>query len=455
MSIPLLLLALLPVGTPGAFHELHADHAEASSYLKSNWNKYEENYHPTYVLDGDPKTAWVEGKADEGVGESITIPLSTLSSARALKLRIKNGYQRSAKLLAANAAPARITVIVKGANGEESARTTATLAKKMGAQDVVVDVGGKPVASVTLVVDSVTPGTVYTDTCISDIAVFVDSVVPHNAKAENAKLAAAKAWRTERVERAKYFARLPPDFAFSSSTFDTVNTHDDSRTLLSDVPVDDTIKAGTVAMVNANHPLLAALTTAQRVQVDELVRVRAKPATKRLEFARKLAPLPEGLEYGGRLLPGLNAFLVRSGVVWADVVNADGERAKRRVPGVNQDVTVSDAVVDGDAVFVRLRADLTERVPTTQSAEWLLRYEGKLLRSVVALETTTWDDGGERTSRRSIVFLSLERGGAGTIERVRKDEVYFDCDQTCSAHAWSETLVAMTPEVAAARAAQQ
>jgi hypothetical protein len=451
MSLPLLLLVLLPAG----FRQLYADHAEASSYLRSNWNKYEENYHPTYVLDGDPKTAWVEGKTDEGVGESITIPVSTVSSAKAVKLSIKNGYQKSPKLLAANAAPARITVILKDADGHESARTAATLKKTMGEQDVVVEVGGKPVASVTIVVDSVTAGTVYKDTCISDIAVFVDSVVPYNAKAETAKLAAARAWRKERVERAKYFAKLPPDFAFSSSMFDSTAPEEDSRTLLSNVEIDDTIKAGMVAMVNANHPMLAALTKGQRAALDELVRVRSKPATTRLEFSSKLAPLPEGLEYNGRLLPGLNAFLVRSSVVWADAVKANSEQPKRKVPGVYQDVTVSDAVVDGDLVFVRLRATVGERVIGTQTAEWLLRYEGTLLRSVVALQTVKWDeeeagdDGVDGTSR-SIVFLSLERNSAGVIERVRKDEVLFSCERTCDATAWAETTAAVAPEVAAA-----
>ena len=37
--------------------QLHSPEAVATSYLKSNWNRFEENYHPNYVLDGDPKTA--------------------------------------------------------------------------------------------------------------------------------------------------------------------------------------------------------------------------------------------------------------------------------------------------------------------------------------------------------------------------------------------------------------
>ncbi len=126
-----------------------------------------------------------------------------------------------------------------------------------------------------------------------------------------------------------------------------------------------------------------------------------------------------------------------------------------------QDVTVSDAVVDGDLVFVRLRATVGERVIGTQTAEWLLRYEGRLLRSVVALETVKWDeetagdDGadGVSSTTRSIVFLSLLHNSAGVIERIRKDIVSFGCERTCAASAWTETTAAIAPEVAAANAA--
>lgn len=53
----------------GAFKRLYTDGASATSYLQNNWNRYTENYHPSYALDDDPKTAWVEGAEGDGHGE--------------------------------------------------------------------------------------------------------------------------------------------------------------------------------------------------------------------------------------------------------------------------------------------------------------------------------------------------------------------------------------------------
>ena len=84
---PALLAVLLFASSAFAdFKRLHAERATASSFLESNWNKYQENYHPTYVLDDDAKTAWVEGADGDGVGESLTVQLSALKSAKALRL---------------------------------------------------------------------------------------------------------------------------------------------------------------------------------------------------------------------------------------------------------------------------------------------------------------------------------------------------------------------------------
>ena len=47
---------------------LYSDRVEASSFLWTDWNKFQENYHPNYILDGDPATAWVEGADSSGAG---------------------------------------------------------------------------------------------------------------------------------------------------------------------------------------------------------------------------------------------------------------------------------------------------------------------------------------------------------------------------------------------------
>ena len=58
----------------GDIKQLHAATAESTSFLKSSWNKYNENYHPNYVLDDNPKTAWVEGAEGNGEKENHIRP---------------------------------------------------------------------------------------------------------------------------------------------------------------------------------------------------------------------------------------------------------------------------------------------------------------------------------------------------------------------------------------------
>src|SRR5262249_19206320 len=65
-----------PSAPPRAWKQLRSASASATSFLQNNWNRFEENYHPSYVLDENPATAWVEGAAGFGTDESITIPLS-------------------------------------------------------------------------------------------------------------------------------------------------------------------------------------------------------------------------------------------------------------------------------------------------------------------------------------------------------------------------------------------
>ncbi|AKJ05944.1 hypothetical protein ATI61_110310 [Archangium gephyra] len=217
---PLLLTVLLPsLAAAGGFQRLHAEQASATSFLKSNWNKYEENYHPSYVLDDDVKTAWVEGAEGDGLGESLTIPVSDLKSARAIRLVLFNGYQKSKALLSANSAPRQLTVTVRGPGGQESAKTQLTLERKMGPQSFDLPVTGA-VAEVVLTIDSVHPGSKYKDTCVSDVQVFVDSEVPYNAAVEKGKREALLQWKKERLEAAKYFARLPKTYPFASTRFE-------------------------------------------------------------------------------------------------------------------------------------------------------------------------------------------------------------------------------------------
>lgn len=216
MLFPLVVLALLPAD----MNELFAEEATASSYLKSNWNKFSENYHPSYVLDDDPKTAWVEGKDGDGIGESLTIPVSSLKSARSARLRIRNGYQKSKKLFHANAAPKDVEVRLLSSAGVTVTTKKATLSRSMGWQTIDVPTGGQGFAAVELTVSSSYPGKVYKDLCISDVKVLVDSDVAYNAKAERQKKKALLAWKAERLKAAKAFARMPKTWPFAATHFE-------------------------------------------------------------------------------------------------------------------------------------------------------------------------------------------------------------------------------------------
>lgn len=212
--MPAMILFLLAAAP--TYLQLHSDAAQASSFLRSSWNRFEENYHPNYVLDNNPATAWVEGVDGNGEGQRLTLPLSHVSGATALQLRIANGYQKSEALLAANAAPARVRIEVSGESG--SASLEATLERKMGWQ--VVDVplpAGIRFSSVSLTVLSVTPGKSYKDTCISDVQVWVAGNMPYNAVAEAAKHQQALAWIADRVAAANYFAQLPQVYPYQST----------------------------------------------------------------------------------------------------------------------------------------------------------------------------------------------------------------------------------------------
>jgi len=122
---------------------LHSAAATATSFLQNDWNKYEENYHPSYVLDDNPATAWVEGAPGFGEGESITLPLSPIHGARALRLRIWNGYQKSARLWTKNAMPQNVDITILDAKGEAIETVNRSLARVQGPQELVIELPTK------------------------------------------------------------------------------------------------------------------------------------------------------------------------------------------------------------------------------------------------------------------------------------------------------------------------
>ena len=205
----------------GALQPLHSSNAESSSFLKSSWNKYTENYHPNYVLDNNPKTAWVEGVEGNGENEKILIPISSVDKVRTIQLRIRNGYQKSAGLLRANSAPKDVTITLSTRNGAIVEKKKFTLKKTMGWQTVDIPVTNRntSIGIVQLTINSVHPGTKYKDTCISDIEVHVDSDSPYKSQVESHKQQLLSKWVKQRLDDAKYFANKPKEYPFAATAF--------------------------------------------------------------------------------------------------------------------------------------------------------------------------------------------------------------------------------------------
>src|SRR5262249_45627944 len=146
--ITALLLATLATTAPAGpkdapdprYKRLYPSSVTASSYLQNNWNKYTENYHPNYAFDDDPKTAWVEGVEGDGTGETLTAAVSPLATARAVKVRVRNGYQKSKGLLKENAAPKNVELALLSGAGAVVFEKTIALTRELGWQDFELEI---------------------------------------------------------------------------------------------------------------------------------------------------------------------------------------------------------------------------------------------------------------------------------------------------------------------------
>src|SRR6186997_155240 len=179
---------------------LHADQAAASSFLWNDWNRFQENYHPLYIGDDDPKTAWVEGVEGNGEGEWIRLAVSELDGATRVRLRLRAGYHKSKSLFAANARPRDVTIKL---SPSEVTKKVTLEDRGDGWQEVLVDQPAGKLDGVELVIGSVYPGSKYTDTCISDAQIFVTAETRENPAFEKSKLAKILAWKGERAEAAR------------------------------------------------------------------------------------------------------------------------------------------------------------------------------------------------------------------------------------------------------------
>src|SRR5262245_55582546 len=152
---------------PPKERRLHVAAAEASSYLVNDWNKFQENYLPLYVGDDDPRTAW--NLKTEGIGEWVRVRVTPMERATRVRLKVRNGYQKSEKLFQANSRARQVTVVLLPSNTTTEVELTDTF----GWQELTVEQPSGPFNAVELRIKSVYAGKKYDDLCLSDVQLFV------------------------------------------------------------------------------------------------------------------------------------------------------------------------------------------------------------------------------------------------------------------------------------------
>ena len=142
------------------------DTTYSSSHLSSVGNI---SYGPQNADDSDLRTAWIENSADYGVGESLTVSMSTIESnqIKISRLIIVNGYTKSFETWRNNSRVKRLRVICNGASiGTLSLRDTDHY-QSFEIGDLVSRVNNRYVFKFE-VVDTY-PGDKYKDTALSEI----------------------------------------------------------------------------------------------------------------------------------------------------------------------------------------------------------------------------------------------------------------------------------------------
>lgn len=194
----------------------------ASSFLKNGWNRAEQNYLPPYAADDDAATGWVEGEPGPGVGAWLLWQGPSLTGAKGYVVALRPGYQKSAKLYAANARPRRVRLEPLRIPMDGRAPVAAgaplewTLADRLGWQSIRLPTA-PAVNAIRLTVLESWGGKSYEDLVISDLRVHVDAADPHVVAAEErareelrAFVAARRAAAAEGAKRPPYDA--PPEF---------------------------------------------------------------------------------------------------------------------------------------------------------------------------------------------------------------------------------------------------
>lgn len=116
------------------------------------------------VLDGDSSTAWIEGAAGHGFGETITLELEEKCLVSGFTIR--SGFQKSSSLYEKNSRPSSVAVTFSDGSSE-----TIAIDDINGTQTIYL-ASPKETKTVDITIKNVYPGSKYKDTAISELSLF-------------------------------------------------------------------------------------------------------------------------------------------------------------------------------------------------------------------------------------------------------------------------------------------
>lgn len=137
-------------------------YVEASSELQEASGTHEAGY----LIDKDLSTAWVEGVSGTGVGESVTMYFTQEVTLTGMK--IANGYFKSSDLYGKNGQIEKLLLVFEDGSSEYVTLTT----DKMEEEYLEFD-EAHTCNQVTFIIMEAKVGSKYSDTCVSELSLFM------------------------------------------------------------------------------------------------------------------------------------------------------------------------------------------------------------------------------------------------------------------------------------------
>lgn len=150
------------------WYEAEADITISASSFLTNDGK--NSYIPKNAHDGNRDTSWVEGKSDQGIGESITFKFMNVvrlyPNLTVNGFMISNGYVKSKNLWLANSRVKSMTMVVNGKDFADIRLNDFYGFQQVNFADVKLPLEQN--IEIKFIVTDIYPGEKYSDTSISD-----------------------------------------------------------------------------------------------------------------------------------------------------------------------------------------------------------------------------------------------------------------------------------------------